>query len=245
MNTKSSKSKSSNKDKKKEKKNNETDKIKELNNDNLKTKSNDNFDEINKKKENETNESFESNKTNKSNKSNKTNKSNEETESNCILIFSEIIFALAIFLKIFTFILFIPNTVMIIGLEVSKTKNKGCKSEIYPKIPLFEFLPLVLEILQALHKFIEDICNFHQCKGCFSIFIKDIFPHLYNFISFIVSLFLFIYTIKNYNPSYTWENCGNIKNWLMFSLVLDYITSIIKILEFIIYIIALIILCFT
>jgi hypothetical protein len=86
----------------------------------------------------------------------------------------------------------------------------------------------------------EDENRNESGNGCICAFI----PLIIKISSFGISLTLLIITQIYYNDTTTWENCGSVKGWLIYLLVICYIQVIINSLGFIIVIISLLLICF-
>ena len=136
---------------------------------------------------------------------------------------------------------------MMLGLSISYSKNEECQAEIYSKTYLIAiglcFL-LFLEIIGGLLDLCVKNANNDEdsenscCPKC--IFVYQIIDKI---LSFGLVLFILIITQFYYVSSTTWEKCGSVKGWLIYTLVILYIEVISNSLGFIILIIVLILLC--
>lgn len=135
---------------------------------------------------------------------------------------------------------FFPNLIMIIGVYISYIKNEQCQAEIYQKMNLIAIISVIIIMLSGIENL--EFCASSENKCCV-IFIT-IYRILDKIFSFGLVLLLLIMVQYYYNSSVTWENCGSIKGWLTYTLVIMYIEVIINSIGFIILIIFLILLCF-
>jgi hypothetical protein len=130
-----------------------------------------------------------------------------------------------------------------LGINFSSIKYEQCQAEIYPKMSLIAVISGILILLSIIGN--VDFCISNENKCC-AIF-KIIFRILEKICSFGLVLFLLIMVQYYYNSSVTWENCGSIKGWVIYTLVIMYIEVITNSIGFIILIILiifLILLCF-
>ena len=111
---------------------------------------------------------------------------------------------------------FFPNLILLIGLYVSYIKNKECQAEIYPKMILIYGLSGILICLPVFGS-INFCCNTES--NCLEIYLY-IFHIFDKIISFGLTLFLLIFTHYYYISSSNWENCGSVKGWLTYALVI-------------------------
>lgn len=116
--------------------------------------------------------------------------------------------------------LLIAKIIMVIGLFVSMKKNKECQAELYPKINLITAVYLFVTAFFELINLVLVIISSYGDE------IKAIFYLLKIFLSFGLALFLLIFSNLYYNSSETWENCGSIKGWATYTLVVLYIDAI-------------------
>ena len=111
---------------------------------------------------------------------------------------------------------------------VSNSKNKECKAEIYPGMSIIIGLEGMLIGLAGINQTIVK-CETESCEIC----VKIILPIIFKIIAFGISLACLIYTQIYYSNTTTWENCGSVKGWIIYGLVLNYIEVITNSLGFI------------
>ena len=167
------------------------------------------------------------------NKDENTNNSNKTCcDENCIPIF---VLITTILLSISIF----PNIILLIGMSVSNLKNKECKAEIYPKMRIIMILEGMLIALAGINQTLKEK-DTERCEIC----LKVISLIIIKIITFGISLSCVLYIQINYNNTTTWENCGSVKGWIIYGLVINYIEVITNSVGFIFAIIFIFILIF-
>ena len=128
---------------------------------------------------------------------------------------------------------------MLIAICMSNIKNEQCQAEIYPKMNLIIVISALLIMISLIWNF--DFCTSSENQCC--AIVICIYHILDKIISFGLVLLLLIMVQYYYISSVTWENCGSIKGWLTYTLVIMYIEVIANFIGFIILIIFLILIC--
>lgn len=166
---------------------------------------------------------------------NSENKKDNLNVSECFEYFLLIFFGI-----IFTLLLiFISVCVSIlgIGLIVSTTKNKKCKVEMYSIIKIITYLYFSLLFFENFFQtLLKSECIENDCSKSG----KKVLLFMNKLICLGISLTCLIITQINYNRANNWENCGSIKGWVIYSIVVGYIETIFNFCGFIAVIILLI-----
>lgn len=167
------------------------------------------------------------------NKDEKTNNPNKTCcDENCIPFFfliTTILLSISIF----------PNIILLIGMLVSNSKNKECKAEIYPEMRIIVGFEGMLIALAGINQSLKEN-ETERCEIC----LKIISPIIFKIITFGISLACVLYTQIYYNNTTSWENCGSVKGWIIYGLVINYIEVITNSVGFIFAIIFIFILIF-
>ena len=140
---------------------------------------------------------------------------------------------LGIFFLVTTILLsvsIIPNAILIVGLSIAIMKNEECKAELYKDINLisaFEGMIILFSLSNQICGKKKDDENESESENdrggsC----LRVICPIISRIIAFGLSMTTVIYTQINYNKTTTWENCGSIKGWIIYGLVINYIEVI-------------------
>ena len=133
----------------------------------------------------------------------------------CIIIVASLLYSL---------ILLTLNFSIVLLFLYYRNNCKKCKSELYQKINeiLLNYLGLfILRILYILF-IIANLLYETNRKCC------KVIRCLYFIITSIFETFLYIYNIiivqKYYNKTTSWESCGKFKGWMIFWLIINYIS---------------------
>ena len=149
------------------------------------------------------------------------NKNNNYFDNNCLDTFSDITNRMM-------YISTIPNIIFLIGIMISYKKNKNCNSKIYSLDNIIELLIFIYQILLIPSGLIEmfKLCCLERicCRPQYCLFILSIYLILTKLCLCIISFALIIIIQSNMPDS--WDNCGSYKGWVMYGLIIFYITSI-------------------
>ena len=101
---------------------------------------------------------------------------------------------------------------------------KNCESKIYPKIKTIikiYIAILVIKIAYIIFSYMVDLCKSKVAKN-----IGNIGAFITSIAIFVLGIINLVIVQKNYKKTKSWNNCGNFKGWMLFWLIVNYISLV-------------------